>query len=234
LKKKNSIDRLANLTNSKVYLFSGTSDSVVYPAVMKALNTYYQSFITSSNIKTEFNIRSEHCLPTDHYGNACTFRGAPFINNCKYDGAGDTLKWVYGDLKPKGVAQSSNILSIDQSKYVPKGYSLSSLSLGPKAFVYVPTACKGGDLKCKLHIVFHGCSQTIADIGDKYYVDGGYNEWAETNNIVVLYPQVVKSTMFPSNPNGCWDWWGYVSYDYAFKNGPQMLFVRSLAQSLMS
>jgi len=232
--RKNSIDKLANLTDSKVFLYSGTADSVVYPAVMKALNTYYQSFVTSSNIKSDFTVRSEHCLPTVNYGNACTFKGVPYINKCNYDGAGQVLNWVYGDLKPKGSAVSSNIMAIDQSKYVPSGYSLSSLSLGPKAYVYVPTACKSGDQKCKLHIVFHGCVQTIADVGDKYYVDGGYNEWAETNNIVVLYPQVVKSSMFPSNPNGCWDWWGYVSYDYAFKNGPQMVFVRNMVKSLMN
>jgi hypothetical protein len=27
--------------------------------------------------------------------------------------------------------------------------------------------------------------------------------------MVILYPQAKKSTLAPSNPNGCFDWWGY-------------------------
>jgi len=37
----------------------------------------------------------------------------------------------------------------------------------------------------------------------------GYNELAEKNDIVILYPQAETSTLFPFNPKGCWDWWGY-------------------------
>ncbi len=57
-----------------------------------------------------------------------------------------------------------------------------------------------------LHMTFHGCQQTIADIGDAYYNHAGFNDWAESNNIVVVYPQAIKSLMLPSNPEGCFDW----------------------------
>ena len=33
----------------------------------------------------------------------------------------------------------------------------------------------------------------------------GYNNWADNNKLLVLYPQVNKSVI-PSNPEGCWDW----------------------------
>ena len=39
-------------------------------------------------------------LDTDFFGNACTTRGDPFINNCRYDGAGSLLQWIYGNLQP--------------------------------------------------------------------------------------------------------------------------------------
>jgi len=230
-----NIDDIANLTQSKVYLYSGTRDTVVYPAVMKASETYYKAFLSStSTMKTNFGTASEHCQPTDSYGNACTFKGTPYINNCNMDGAGEALNWIYGTLKPKGTANSKNIISVDQSKFVPSGYTLSSLSMGPKAFAYVPTACQSGsEKKCYLHIAFHGCLQTISDIQDKFYTHAGYNEWAETNNIIVIYPQAVKSSFMPTNPNGCYDWWGYVNKDYAFKNGPQMQLVRKMAHSFI-
>lgn len=35
--------------------------------------------------------------------------------------------------------------------------------------------------------------QTTADISDEYAADIGINEWAESNNIIVLYPQVCKT-----------------------------------------
>ena len=51
--------------------------------------------------------------------------------------------------------------------------------------------------------------------------ESGLNEWADTNGIIVLYPQTVA--MNASNPGGCWDWWGYLNDpNYAQKTGPQM------------
>ena len=46
-------------------------------------------------------------------------------------------------------------------------------------------------------------------IGDHYVVHGGYNEVADLNNIIILYPQVIKTDDEGINPRGCWDWWGY-------------------------
>jgi hypothetical protein len=57
----------------------------------------------------------------------------------------------------------------------------------------------------------------------------GLNEWADTNNLLVLYPQAIAS---PANPYGCWDWWGYLSTDYASKSGPQMAAIDAMVQRL--
>jgi len=194
--KKYYIDHLANLTKSRVYLYSGSKDSVVYPSVMKSSVTYYQAFVDANNIKTDFTTPSEHCIPTDNYGNACGFKGSPYISNCNHDGAGLTLKHIYGDLSPRGEPKSSNLLTIDQSKFIPSGYTAKSISVAKNAFVYVPTGCVDKQIACKIHISFHGCLQTTADIGDKYYSHAGFNGWAESNNIIVLYPQAVKSSFF--------------------------------------
>jgi len=225
------VDNVANITGSKVYLFSGSADTVVYPACMKAAETYYKAL--GADIKTEFTLRSEHALPTTDFGNACTFRGAPYINKCQYDGAGETLKHAYGTLNPRGTAKSGNIKTVDQVRFIPSGWTTTTLSVGARAYAYVPDSCASGS-KCKVHISFHGCLQTIADISDKYYTHSGFNEWAETNNIIVLYPQAAKSSFFSTNPNGCWDWWGYASSNYAHNSGPQMLMVKAMAESLTS
>jgi len=41
---------------------------------------------------------------------------------------------------------------------------------------------------------------------DKFARHTGYNEVAELNNIILIYPQ---ATAIVDNPLGCWDWWGY-------------------------
>ncbi len=40
-------------------------------------------------------------------------------------------------------------------------------------------------------------------MSDTFAVHAGYNDVAEANNIIVLYPQAINSTL---NPKGCWDW----------------------------
>jgi len=46
----------------------------------------------------------------------------------------------------------------------------------------------------------------MVTFGTTYVKNTGYNQWADTNNIVVLYPQAFNGN---NNLNGCWDWWGY-------------------------
>ena len=45
----------------------------------------------------------------------------------------------------------------------------------------------------------------------------GYNEWADTNGIVVLYPQL-DPTEILDNPEGCWDWWGYTGLNFQIQS----------------
>jgi poly(3-hydroxybutyrate) depolymerase len=56
----------------------------------------------------------------------------------------------------------------------------------------------------------------------------GLNEVAEVNNLIILYPQAIKSPLDPFNPKGCFDWWGYTGVDYASKLGPQMSTVDAM------
>ena len=72
--------------------------------------------------------------------------------------------------------------------------------------------------RCRVHVAFHGCRQGVAQIGDRYYTSTGYNEIADTNAMIVLYPQVQASEPIPYNPKGCWDFWGYSSPDRSDPN----------------
>lgn len=225
--KSNQIDDPANLADDKVFLFSGTSDTTVAPAVMKSLETYYKTFVTEGTVVSEFTFKASHCLPTTNYGNTCTVTMSPYIGKCNYDGAGIAFKVLYGDNLVTGKDVAANLLTFDQSPFSP-----AKASIGATGYVYVPTACKSGTTQCNLHVSFHGCKQDIANIQDQYAADTGFNSWAEANNIIVLYPYAVSSTN-PSNPNSCWDWWGYSGADYVYKSGAQMKFVKDLIDHML-
>jgi hypothetical protein len=95
-------------------------------------------------------------------------------------------------------------------------------------WIYMPQACAAG-ANCRLHVVLHGCKQNTADIGQQYVRNTGYNRWADTNGIVVLYPQTSTQAT-----NSCWDWWGYDNAAYARKASPQMAAVKAMVDRVAS
>lgn len=46
-------------------------------------------------------------------------------------------------------------------------------------------------------------------MGNTFALRAGYLEVAEVNNIIVLFPQAIAQIL--SNPNACFDWWGYLN-----------------------
>jgi poly(3-hydroxybutyrate) depolymerase len=236
--REGSVDPTVNLARQRIWLFSGASDSIVPAPVMNDLHAYYRHFIADKNIQYRDDIRAEHALPTDSYGNACDKLGKPFINNCKFDGAGELLKWIYGgDLRPKQQgALSGKFIEFDQREFFgdrrPNEHGMAD-----SGFLYAPQQCdrsgsrsEAGRVRepCKLHIAFHGCQQSFVNIDDKFVKHAGYNQWADTNDMIVLYPQTVPKP--GSNPNGCWNWFDFDrnDADYATKNGIQMAAVKGM------
>lgn len=228
---RGDIDDLSNLKNQKVYIYAGKSDKTVNPAASQKLEQFYETFTNVSNLLVEYSINSGHAHITDDYGNACGTSNLPYINNCGYDQSGIILKHVsLKSLQPRGSMINSNLLEFDQS-------SFRGTSLQKTGFVYVPTACQKGQASggCSLHVALHGCQMNSdsVQIRKQYVENSGYNEWAETNNIIILYPQCATS-VFPSNPNACFDWWGYADSDYATKDGSQMKAIKSMIDRLIS
>ena len=220
------IDPLADLVDDRVYLFSGTRDTTVTPPVVDAARDFYRAAgIAAQRIKYVNDVAAGHAFVVEEAMNACGVTQSPFINDCDYDQAGDLLRHLYGGLAPAGEMHEDNLLTFDQSEFLadPESHGMSSTG-----FVYRPSACLEG-ARCRLHIAFAGCKQTPADIGDLYARTTGFNRWAETNRLVILYPQSSAST---GNPNGCWDWWGYDDPAYYTKSGRQMTAIAKMAARL--
>ena len=234
----NAIDDKSNVTTQKVYLFVGTKDSTVGPNPMLALQTQYLNngvpqvpLVQASN--------AAHVFPTDFsvFGdNPCGTSLTPYIANCKYDGAKAVLSQFYGSLQPRNNAPAaSNYVEFNQREFT------SNPGMGDTGWVYVPAACAAG-AQCKLHVAFHGCTQAYTSIGDKFVKNTGYTRWADTNNIIVLFPQAhadansysTVASGVQNNANGCWDTVGFYGADYAQKSGVQLSAVKAMVDRLVS
>ncbi|KAM9312813.1 poly(3-hydroxybutyrate) depolymerase-like [Gastrophryne carolinensis] len=219
------IDPLSNLGRSRVFIFSGSKDSVLVQGVAQKLQEFYSSYISSGSIKAVYSVAAEHGMPTDGYGGSCGATNVEFINNCNYNGAYEALNHIYGGLqKPSsGAALTGQLILFDQSEFFNLAPTIT-YGMDSAGYIYVPAACKNG-ARCRLHIAFHGCLQGREKVGDKYARYAGYNQVADLNNFIILYPQA-KSNV--TNLNGCWDWWGYTGIAYATKNGFQITGVERM------
>jgi len=220
-----TIAPLSHLKDSPVFLLHGTADKTVHNKVSDALAAQYQQL--GAKVQYVNDKAFGHNFPTANKGAGCELSEAPYLGACGYDAAGALLKHLYPDLQAKAATTSGQLLTLKQHDLAGD----TAATLGETGYVYIPQSCAKGS-SCTLHISFHGCKQYAGAVGDAYAKGTGLNDWADSNNMVVLYPQTEKSAMAPFNPNGCWDWWGYTDGNYANQQGPQLKAVMALAKAI--
>ena len=123
-----------------------------------------------------------------------------------------------------------------------------NLDMAEQGYIYVPPFCRQTGSSCRVHIALHGCRQSARTFATR----AGYNNWAEHYKTIVVYPAIEPSTpvseavcqaepvnpildtwYFEPNPNGCWDWWGYLDPSsredrYLTKDGPQIRVIERI------
>jgi len=249
----NRIDGLENLKSKKIFLFVGSADETVRPAVVdRTYDWYLRMGVLPAQIYYKKDLIAGHALPTLAYGNPCQkVSGAPWMGACNYDGAGEALQHIYGKLNPARpvASEDGRLIEFEQKEFVepePSGPEELSERTGLNEFGYafIPQSCRDGKA-CRIHVVFHGCRQVYnrdpeKTGGDKsgtvfglqMVLHAGYNEWAHVNRMIILYPQAQKTKV---NPYGCFDWWGYLDNTkdtYLTKDAPQMKAVRAMMKAL--
>ncbi|OBU87129.1 extracellular catalytic domain type 2 short-chain-length polyhydroxyalkanoate depolymerase [Chromobacterium subtsugae] len=227
------IDPVDNIKRQRLYIFTGASDSIVLPKVVAQTRAFYQSAgVPDAQVRYVDNVNAGHALITANATDLkCPANAAPNLNNCGFVQSQDILRQLYGQLKPPAAKLSGQLKDFDQTEFSKKGYT----GLSDIGHVYIPAACAKDS--CRVHVAFHGCTQEDSRIGNRFYATTGYNEIADSNRIVVLYPQI--RTDPKRNPQGCWDFWGYSSKDpsnpdYYAKSAPQMSAVRAMVDRLNS
>lgn len=234
------IDAKSNVAGQKVFLFVGTSDTTVGPNPMNAVRTQYQNNgVAAANLQYVQRASTAHVFPTDFDAsgnNACSSTASPYIANCGYDGAKAVLSMFYGTLNARNDAPAAgNYLEFDQTAFT------TNAGMAASGWVYVPATCAAGN-PCRLHVALHGCKQDTGDIGTAFVKNTGYTRWADTNRIVVLFPQTkVDNTTHATaasgtlaNPNACFDWVGWYGSSFAQKGGTQVAALKAMVDRVAS
>ncbi|MCF4009724.1 extracellular catalytic domain type 2 short-chain-length polyhydroxyalkanoate depolymerase [Rheinheimera sp. UJ63] len=225
LREAGELAPLSAVQGAKVWLFNGSADQTVSAKVGAALARQYTHWLPAAQLAVVADQPFAHHFPTAKAGlTECDKSESPFIASCQYDAAAKLLGHILTKPLKAATDPIGQLLKLDQHQLAPA----SQGQLAQYGYVYIPQSCAAGQ-RCDLHISFHGCRQDASQIGEAYLRQTGLNDYAEANQLVVLYPQVEKSTL---NPFGCWDWWGYSASNYLTKNGPQNLAVKQLAAAL--
>ncbi|MFD4240308.1 poly(3-hydroxybutyrate) depolymerase [Streptomyces sp. NPDC058525] len=225
-----AVDDVAGLRGDPVYVFSGANDSTVERPVSTALDDYYRHF--GADVLYNKSTAAGHAWISPLGPNACTVTADPWLNDCGFDAEREFLGHLLGSVDPPAAAPGGSLIRFDQNAYAPGG-SAKAISMDENGFVYVPAGCANG-AACKVVVTLHGCKQGYSYQGfGTRFIDKAYlNEYADTNDLIVLYPQAVPTTTL-DNPNGCWNWWGYLGDPaYARHGGRQIETIMGMVKAL--
>ena len=228
-----AIDPIAGLATDRVWLFHGGADPVVAKSVVDALQSYYTTLVDPRSVKRIDLAAAGHTFPAAASDlQACGATDTPFIGSCGMDGARQLLEHLYGPFKAQAAAAAPGTLV--KFSQTPYAHAAGAAGLAARGWLYVPAACAGQGPPggCRLHVAFHGCKQGSSYVHDAFVKRSGYLAAADAGNVVVLFPQVEPSYQ-PLNPNGCWDWWGYGSEEYATRRGPQIVAIKAMVDDLL-
>ncbi len=243
------IDKLTNLQNKPVAIFQGDLDPTVLAPSAEKLDQFLKRFGSRTRLTMVSGLG--HALPSPKGSLACGTTGSPFLAKCsrqdgsQVDGAGEVLRTLYGQLRARTEMDPQSLYRFSQSQLI----NAASATMSGEGFVYWPKACRDANSNCRLHVALHGCHQNGDAVGDEFARNAGYNEWAEANGIVILYPNAAVSQMahpmsipfkrddrsssFGYNPNGCWDWFAYTGAFYTTQEAPQIEAIKKMVDFLM-
>lgn len=255
-----AVDDPGQLARHRVWLMSGSLDAVVVPALVDAAEAFYRRHgVPAAQLHHARVAGAGHGLPVPDGPVACPLTAPPYLLRCPgRDGPGELLAWLYGSAPGAALAAPVAPRSAGLQRFSQRPYRQAGVfdGLDDSGWLYLPAACASGQGgACRLHVVFHGCKQGQSasgpggrPVGTQFVAGAGYNRWAESNRIVLLYPQVRASPAarpgdtYRLNPEGCWDFWGYTDpaeslggpqRRFASRNAPQVLAVKAMVDDLL-
>jgi len=212
------IDPLSDVAKENVYLFSGNEDQTVERPVVEAVRDFLEEVgVPETNINLvekegnhAFITEAEQPAaspPSRMSATATTIRPRP-------SSLGSMGRSRTSRPSPKGASSTST------SRPSWPGDGFADEGVGP-----LPARRKGAAESTSRSMA----AESHEAVGDDFIKESGFAHLADTNRLIILFPQTKASAI---NPQGCWDWWGYTDLDYLGKDAPQIAAIWALVEQL--
>jgi len=181
----------------KIFLYQGSSDTVVNPAMLDKLKEFYRDLkVPDANVKVVQSLGG-HNFPTDRpLEKLCTAQAFPYISSCHMDVAGDILKHLSG--QPNLVRSADreknkkNLYRVKQG--LPEGSQASRPnSVATYGYLAASNRCLEDPSQCSVHVALHGCE--MSDSFDPQF-DQRYLKYAKRGYMRMR----TKAQMYPLSP----------------------------------
>ena len=197
---------------------------------MDALATVYRAFVDEQHIAYVTDIDSRPRDGDDRVRQRLRYEQGTVREPVRLRPRRRRAAHIYGPLAPPTEADGK-LAAFDQTEFVDPARRTAS-----------PNAATSTCRRAAPSIAAAGCTspftaacRTPTPSATPSIRHAGYNEWAEANDIVVLYPQaapvlrrLIGMPLEWPNPQGCWDWWGFTGEDFATKSGAQISAVNAM------
>ena len=138
------------------------------------------------------------------------------------------LRHIYGELAPREPAIDGNLRTLPQRRYFPANCTSAQVGMDESAYIYVPRPCVDDVASCRVHVAYHGCGVQRGVMGPNWAAHIGLLEWAETNALLVLFPQANTAV----DAAACWDWTGETGTEFDTREGLQLTTVANMLRDL--
>lgn len=221
-----AIDPVDGIAGHPVWIYHGRNDITVKQSVNEDLAEFYADF--GADVAYRGDSAAGHAWVSPLGPNRCEITASPYINDCGDDPQASMLGHLFGSVEPPASSPAGELSAFDQNAYAPGG-SARAIGMSTNGYRYVPPSCAAG-AQCRLLVALHGCKQSADLIGTTFVEDAYLNEYADTNDTVVLYPQATTGI---DNPNGCWNWWGYgADARYDTRDGVQIRAIMAMMDAI--
>ena len=222
------IDPTANLKRARVWLFTGKRDQTVDATVVQALGALLREAMSPAGAIAYVNdVDAGHAMVTSDYGREAARHRRAFHQRLPLRRRGQAAGTHLRAVAAGGGAETGPGTRVRPKPSFTCAAPYTA-SLADTGYAYVPPrACKTA--RCRVHVAFHGCKQSAEAVGDKFVRHAGYNRWADSNAIIVLYPQTITCYGFGAGRSTLRvqpEWllepaWGYTGAEYHTHNGAQ-------------
>ena len=114
-------------------MYIGADDYRPYPDVATETQIMLQDYTEiASNVEIEILEGAGHSMVTNFYGDECYYVRKPYISNCEFDLAYQSMNFMHGDLKNSFFYEKDNFYKYEQP---------TATGINATGYMYVPDKC---------------------------------------------------------------------------------------------